>query len=190
VEQRSREAIRLSSGGARDLKHAAAPGGRTRRTSPAARKPSSPGSRKPTPASGAPTCLKEGLRLPFRLNGEAGKYALARWLSWASRCRIPEFTQRAEKIRNHLPSIHATPGHGLSNGLIDGEHQNKGPHPDGLRVPQPRSPHRPGHAHPRRPPTQPPRKMINEPPMQPALKPALKPAGGPQMTVKRSISFA
>jgi transposase len=63
--------------------------------------------------------LKEGLRLPFQLKGEEGKYALARWLSWASRCRIPEFTQLAKKIRNHLPSIHATLDHGLSNGLIE-----------------------------------------------------------------------
>jgi len=30
------------------------------------------------------------------------------WLSWAARCRIPEFTELAKKIRRHLPSIHAT----------------------------------------------------------------------------------
>src|SRR5258707_1112668 len=63
--------------------------------------------------------LKEGLRLPFQLKGEEGKHALTRWLSWAARCRIPEFTELAKKIRRHLPSIHATLDHGLSNGLIE-----------------------------------------------------------------------
>jgi transposase len=33
--------------------------------------------------------LKEGLRTAFKLKGEEGKHALARWLSWAARCRIP-----------------------------------------------------------------------------------------------------
>ena len=63
--------------------------------------------------------LKEGLRLVFQLNGEEGKEALTRWLSWAARCRIPEFTELGKKIRRHLPSIHATLHHGLSNGLIE-----------------------------------------------------------------------
>jgi transposase len=63
--------------------------------------------------------LKEGLRLPFQLKGEQGKYALTRWLSWAARCRIPEFTELGRKIRRHLTSIHATLDHGLSNGLIE-----------------------------------------------------------------------
>ena len=55
----------------------------------------------------------------FRLKGEEGKHALTRWLPWAARCRIPEFTELAKKIRRHLPSIHATLDHGLSNGLIE-----------------------------------------------------------------------
>ncbi len=63
--------------------------------------------------------LKEGLRLPFQLKGDEGKYALSRWLSRAARCRIPEFTELGRKIRNHLPSIHSTLDHGLSNGLIE-----------------------------------------------------------------------
>src|ERR1022692_3599983 len=53
------------------------------------------------------------------------------------------------------------------------EHQNPRHHPHGLRIPQPRRPHRPGHARPRRPPTRPPRKMITNLPTEPA--------GGPQM---------
>jgi transposase len=63
--------------------------------------------------------LKEGLRTAFKLKGDEGKHALTRWLSWAARCRIPEFTELAKKIRQHLPSIHATLDHGLSNGLIE-----------------------------------------------------------------------
>src|ERR1022692_4093508 len=63
--------------------------------------------------------LKEGLRVAFQLKGEEGKYALARWPSWAARCRIPEFTELGQKIRKHLETIHATLGHGLSNGLTE-----------------------------------------------------------------------
>jgi transposase len=63
--------------------------------------------------------LKEGARLPFQLKGQDGKDALARWLKWAARCRIPEFVALGRKIRRHLESIHATLDHGLSNGLIE-----------------------------------------------------------------------
>ena len=63
--------------------------------------------------------LKEGLRVAFQLKGEEGRYALARWLSWAARCRIPEFTELGKKVRSHLETIHATLDHGLSNGLIE-----------------------------------------------------------------------
>jgi transposase len=63
--------------------------------------------------------LKEGVRLPFQLKGQDGKDALARWLKWAARCRIPEFVALGRKIRRHLKSIHATLDHGLSNGLIE-----------------------------------------------------------------------
>jgi transposase len=63
--------------------------------------------------------LKEGLRTALKLDGEDGKYALARWLSWAARCRIPEFTELGRKVRRHLQSIHATLDHHLSNGLVE-----------------------------------------------------------------------
>jgi len=63
--------------------------------------------------------LKEALRLPFQLKGQEGKDALDRWLKWAARCRIPEFVQLGKKVRRHLPSIHATLDHGLSNGLVE-----------------------------------------------------------------------
>jgi transposase len=63
--------------------------------------------------------LKEGLRLPFQLKGQDGKDAIEVWLKWAARCRIPEFVQLGRKIRRHLPAIHATLDHGLSNGLVE-----------------------------------------------------------------------
>ena len=63
--------------------------------------------------------LKEGLRLVFRLRGEAGKQALHRWLHWASRCRIPEFVNLQRRIRRNLEPIHASLEHGMSNGLIE-----------------------------------------------------------------------
>lgn len=111
--------IRLSSGDAKDLKHARYalwknPGNLTIR-----QEAKLAWIEKTHPYLWRAYLLKEGLRLPFQLKGEEGKYALTRWLSWAARCRIPEFTQLAKKIRNHLPSIHATLDHGLSNGLIE-----------------------------------------------------------------------
>ncbi len=120
--------------------------------------------------------LKEGLRTVFRLKGEEGKYALARWLSWAVRCRIPEFTELAKKDPQ-APSEHPRDPRPRAQQWPDriGEHQDKGHHADGLRVPQPRRPHRARHARPRRPPPRPPRKVIKNLPT--------KPAGGPQMTV-------
>jgi transposase len=63
--------------------------------------------------------LKEELRLVFHLEGEEAKVLLRHWLAWASRCRIPAFVELAAKIRAHLPSIHATLEHRLSNGLVE-----------------------------------------------------------------------
>jgi transposase len=63
--------------------------------------------------------LKEELRLVFQLEGEEAKNLLRHWLAWASRCRIPAFVELAAKVRAHLPSIHATLEHGLSNGLVE-----------------------------------------------------------------------
>jgi transposase len=111
--------IRLSSGDARDLKHARYalwknPGNLTGR-----QEAKLAWIEKTHPYLWRAYLLKEGLRLPFQLKGEEGKYALSRWLSWAARCRIPEFTELGRKIRRHLPSIHASLDHGLSNGLIE-----------------------------------------------------------------------
>lgn len=63
--------------------------------------------------------LKEGLRTALKLDAAEARYALARWLRWAARCRIPEFVTLGRRIRAHLPAIHATIDHQLSNGLIE-----------------------------------------------------------------------
>lgn len=63
--------------------------------------------------------LKEGLRLVFRLGGEAGKQALDRWTSWARRCRIPAFVELQRRIVKHRAAIDAALEHGLSQGLIE-----------------------------------------------------------------------
>lgn len=63
--------------------------------------------------------LKEGLRFVFAIKGEPGKQALDRWLAWAQRSRIPVFVALGQKIKRHLPAIHAALDHGLSNGLIE-----------------------------------------------------------------------
>jgi transposase len=63
--------------------------------------------------------LKEGLRHVFKVKGQAGMDALDRWLSWAARCRIPQFTELGRKIRGHRPGIEASLRNSLSNGLIE-----------------------------------------------------------------------
>jgi transposase len=63
--------------------------------------------------------LKEGLRHVFKLGGDAGKQALKAWLAWAQRCRIGVFVELGRRIRRHLPAIHASLDHGLSNARIE-----------------------------------------------------------------------
>jgi transposase len=111
--------LRLSTGGARDLKRARYtlwknPGNLTSR-----QQAKLAWIEKTHPYLYRAYLLKEGLRVAFQLKGEEGKYALARWLSWAARCRIPEFVELGQKIRKHLDTIHAALDHGLSNGLIE-----------------------------------------------------------------------
>jgi transposase len=63
--------------------------------------------------------LKEQLREVFAAKGDKGKALLAGWLSWARRCRIPEFIKLAKTITRFLPLIHNTLNHGLSNALSE-----------------------------------------------------------------------
>jgi transposase len=65
--------------------------------------------------------LKEGIRTVFQLKGRPrlAPAALDRWLSWAARCRIPQFVELGRKIRGHRPGIEASLRNSLSNGLIE-----------------------------------------------------------------------
>ncbi len=63
--------------------------------------------------------LKEGLRLVFQLPFEEATEALAAWIGWARRCRIPAFVALQRRIVKHKASILAAIEHGLSNGRIE-----------------------------------------------------------------------
>lgn len=63
--------------------------------------------------------LKEQLREVFATKGEHGRALLAGWISWARRCRIPEFVELAKTITRFLPLIRNTLDHGLGNALSE-----------------------------------------------------------------------
>lgn len=63
--------------------------------------------------------LKEALRYVFTTKGDTGRDALDRWLAWASRSRLPEFVNLAQRIRAYRPNIDNTLNHHLSNALIE-----------------------------------------------------------------------
>ena len=63
--------------------------------------------------------LKEGLRVIFSLTVEQAREAIDNWISWARRCRIPEFVALQKSILTHRESILAAIEHGLSNGRIE-----------------------------------------------------------------------
>jgi hypothetical protein len=55
----------------------------------------------------------------FKVQGDAGKEALDRWIAWAQRCRIPGFVELQRRIGRHRTAIDAALEHGLSQGLIE-----------------------------------------------------------------------
>jgi transposase len=67
--------------------------------------------------------LKEGLRWVFSLARQGfprlAMTALDRWLSWARRCRIPEFVELSHKVARHRGAIEISLDHGLNNGLVE-----------------------------------------------------------------------
>jgi transposase len=63
--------------------------------------------------------LKEGLRLIFTMPHAEAVEALAGWISWARRCRIPSFVKLQRSIVKHRSRILAAIEHHLSNGLIE-----------------------------------------------------------------------
>ena len=63
--------------------------------------------------------LKEGLRLIFQMGIDDAEKALGRWLSWAQRCRIPEFVELGRKVKRHKEAILSAIRYGLSNARIE-----------------------------------------------------------------------
>lgn len=63
--------------------------------------------------------LKEGLRHVFKVKGAADKAALNRWLSLASRCRIPAFVELDRTIKRNRTEIDNALDHDMSNALIE-----------------------------------------------------------------------
>jgi len=63
--------------------------------------------------------LKEQFRFVFQLRGDPAIAALDDWLTWARRCRIPEFVELYHRIVKHRGTIEATLTHGLSNALVE-----------------------------------------------------------------------
>ena len=108
--------------------------------------------------------LKEQLRLVFAHRGDEAVAMLDDWLAWARRSQIPAFVELYHRIKKHRAGIVAAVTHGLSNGPHRKcEHQTPADHPDRLRLPQHRQPHRPVPPRPRRPlptPTRPTRRRM------------------------------
>lgn len=64
--------------------------------------------------------LKESLRAIFHLEDRSEcEERLSRWLSWAQRCRIPEFVELGRKIKRHKEAILATVDRGLSSSKVE-----------------------------------------------------------------------
>lgn len=63
--------------------------------------------------------LKEKLRLIFKHPLRIAKKELLEWISWARRCRIPQFVELQKKIVRHREAILSTIKYGLSNAKIE-----------------------------------------------------------------------
>jgi len=77
---------------------------------------------KTSPALHRAWALKEGLRTVFaiaRRSPPEAVEALNRWISWARRCRLPQFVKLAQRIVHHRDAIIASIEHGLSNALVE-----------------------------------------------------------------------
>jgi transposase len=66
--------------------------------------------------------LKEGLRTVFAIGKRSpaeAVEALDRWISWARRCRLPQFVKLAQRVARNRDAIVASIEHGLSNALVE-----------------------------------------------------------------------
>jgi transposase len=66
--------------------------------------------------------LKESLRAVFAgdLDTDTVTDILAKWYSWAQRCRIPQFVKVGQTIKKHVDGIQAAVERGLANGRHEG----------------------------------------------------------------------
>ncbi len=77
---------------------------------------------KTNPALHRAWALKEGLRTVFaiaRRSPAEAVEALDRWISWARRCRLPQFVKLAQRVVRNRDAIVASIEHGLSNALVE-----------------------------------------------------------------------
>jgi transposase len=77
---------------------------------------------KTDPALHRAWALKEGLRTVFviaRRSPPEAVEALDRWISWARRCRLPDFVKLAQRIVRNRDAITASIEHRLSNALVE-----------------------------------------------------------------------
>jgi transposase len=77
---------------------------------------------KTNPALHRAWALKEGLRTVFaiaRRSPTEAVEALDRWISWARRCRLPQFVTLAQRVVRHRDEIIASIEHRLSNALVE-----------------------------------------------------------------------
>jgi transposase len=63
--------------------------------------------------------LKEQLRAIFETKGADGRALPGGWISWARRCRIPEFVKLAKTITHYRKLILNTLDHALSNARVE-----------------------------------------------------------------------
>ena len=63
--------------------------------------------------------LKEDLRLALKAGYESVCELLRKWMSWAQRCRIPEFRELRKKIKRNMAGILASAKYRLSNARIE-----------------------------------------------------------------------
>lgn len=66
--------------------------------------------------------LKEGLHTVFAIAKRSLAEAVEapdRWISWARRCRLPQFVKLAHRVARNRDAIVASIEHGLSNALAE-----------------------------------------------------------------------
>ena len=62
---------------------------------------------------------KPNLRLALKAGYESVGELLRKWMSWAQRCRIPEFRELRKKIKRNMAGILASAKYRLSNARIE-----------------------------------------------------------------------